>query len=1286
MSLKNKASHILVLLCISNAIWAQKTKESYPENKETKEVTDTYNTWSLGLGLSSLKTYGDLTSFYDPHTNLGGYIYVDKMFNPIIGMEFKIDYSKLGAAGKQFSGNIAIKDINETIYGGQTLTMEGYKYGFELDAIINLTNLWKLNSKHWSWYFMGGVGAQYYKSELYDEADNLLLSYGNNELHSSFNLSASLGVKYRINKRFDIEFRPNINLVLEDNFDAALSSKRSYETFLTSHLGVVYKFGKEKRNAIWANNEDLGVDKFEVVDTDDDGVIDEVDKDPETPREAQVYGNGVAVDTDMDGIPDYKDRCPLLKGIEENKGCPEDKDGDGVFDYDDACPEIKGDAGSLGCPVKKTSDDITNRIFLLAKSIYFKTNSDQITTDSYSILNEIANIMLQYPNTQFMIDGHSDNTGTPSYNLYLSKKRAASVQKYLSNKAVREERLYAEGYGIENPTHTNNTSEGREKNRRVEINYIQPDSEKGLEIYEEGINTTESLTVIQPNLAGDLSDSDLDGVADLLDQELNTPVGALVYGNGVAIDTDKDGIQDYKDDCPMLYGSSEKNGCPETIAVLMNNGESISIKDSDGDGVVDALDVEKDTYEGSKVYGDGSAIDTDNDGIIDLFDKCPLESGTTENKGCPERATEELKNNISITDTDGDGVMDLLDADNNTPLGAKVYGNGIAIDTDNDGIIDLNDNCPLKQGTKEKNGCPQNIEIANTSGQIGSNDSDGDGVVDALDQEPNTPFDARVYGNGVSVDTDGDNIPDYLDNCPLKYGSKEKEGCPSFSPESDGDSDGDGVPNKYDKEPATPFGVKVYGNGVAMDIDSDGTPDHKDACPLKPGESSKGGCPEITDNDTGATIQLTDSDKDGVIDQFDVEANTPSGAKVYGNGMSVDSDNDGIADHSDNCPNESGTEALSGCAPAKKVSIDANVGLSASNKTNSISMIDSDNDGVMDQFDKDPNSPEGALVYGNGIPIDSDRDGLPDYKDKCPLVSGPVEQEGCPTAKEEFDWNDSDGDGVVNQFDKEANTPGDARVYGNGVAVDSDYDNVPDYRDECPFKSGSVENKGCPKIVGAIQNNNNVDTDEDGILDLYDKEPNTPYGVKVYSNGVSLDSDKDNVPDHKDRCPLIKGLPENEGCPKTEDLDGDGVSDNNDLCPNEYGTVANNGCPDKNFDKSVFLRIEASAQKIYFERTKNTLTTKTTEALDEILIIMEEFTATKFEIAAHTDNKHNEKYSLFLSKRRANAIMKYLVDGGINEDRLSSEGYGDTQPKYSNTASLATSELNNRVEFNYKTE
>jgi len=1358
MTLKHKALQIIIFLFVSSGVFGQKVGNISQKKDSTSVFSKKHNTWALGLGLNNLIMHGDFRSLgtgdQGNYWNFGSYLYIDKMFNPVLGVEFKIDYSKLGGASQYFSNGYKIKYLEDSSYEGLDLILEGYKYGFEVDGIINLTNLWKLNSNKWSLSFMAGMGYHRYTSKLLSANDAIIdgiptpagsiilnfennLGRDNNDHASSIFLNTSLSLKRRLGKHFDIELRPTLNLNNEDHFDAAISDKQIYETFFTTHLGIVYKFGSKDKYAIWVNDEDI-VDesKFEIVDTDDDGVMDELDKEPETPKEAEVYGSGIAIDTDKDGIPDYKDRCHLIPGTEANEGCPEDKDGDGIFDIDDVCPEIRGTIEYLGCPKDDTSDDVTKRIFLLSKSIYFKTDSDIIKGDSYSILNEIANIMLEYPKTQFKIDGHTDDRAPAYYNMNLSERRATSVLSYLTNKGVNTYRLYSEGFGEENPTHSNNTEQGRKFNRRVEINFIQPDSEQGAEIYTEGTDITESVNIIQPQTAGMMKDSDGDGVADLFDKELNTPKGALVYGNGVSLDTDKDGIPDYSDDCPLLFGIKGKNGCPAILEGVTSNGDNVTITDTDGDGVIDVLDAEKNTPKGAKVYGNGIAIDTDNDGIIDLNDKCPLQPGATASNGCPDTNNKNTntKATLTISDKDGDGVIDELDIENDTPAGSKVYGNGVAIDTDNDGVIDLIDNCPLKVGKADNNGCPLKTELTAT-GSVSMDDADGDGVIDSLDQEPNTPLEAKVYGNGVAVDTDGDGVADYKDNCPLKYGAADKQGCPHSE-----DTDGDGVVNEYDKEPNTPFGVKVYGNGVSMDTDSDGTPDHKDACPLKPGENSNGGCPKVIEEDATGNVSLIDSDGDGVVDQFDDEPNTPSNAKVYGNGVSMDTDNDGVPDYKDACPLKAGTIEKEGCPEIIEEDATGNVSLIDSDgdgvvdqfdaepntpsnakvhgngvsidtdydgipdhsdkcpikpgtkendgcpteedENTQLQLLDTDNDGVIDLFDRDPNTPEGALVYGNGIPIDSDRDGLPDYKDKCPLKAGPVEKEGCPEEERQFDWEDTDGDGVVNEFDKEPNTPTNAKVYGNGVSLDSDYDDVPDHSDECPFKAGPVENKGCPKIEGAIDANVK-DTDKDGVIDLYDKEPNTPFGVKVYSNGVSIDSDKDKVPDYKDRCPLVKGLVENEGCPIGEDLDGDGILDSEDLCPDVKGTAANNGCPDKNFDKSVSLKVEALARKIIFERTKNTLTNETNEILDEVLKIMKDYPATQYQIAAHTDNKHNEKYSLFLSKRRANAIMKYLIDGGIDEDRLTAEGYGDTSPKYPNSGDLATSELNNRIEFNF---
>ena len=140
------------------------------------------------------------------------------------------------------------------------------------------------------------------------------------------------------------------------------------------------------------------------------------------------------------------------------------------------------------------------------------------------------------------------------------------------------------------------------------------------------------------------------------------------------------------------------------------------------------------------------------------------------------------------------------------------------------------------------------------------------------------------------------------------------------------DSDRDGVPDRVDKCPDTPFGVTVDKNGCPVDSDGDGIPDYLDDCPHEAGLSSLGGCPD-TDGDGIAdkydecpeepgTKELKgcpDTDGDGVIDKNDLCPDTPSGVIVDENGCPVDSDGDGIPDYLDDCPHEAGPKENNGC-------------------------------------------------------------------------------------------------------------------------------------------------------------------------------------------------------------------------------------------------------------------------------------------------------------------------------------------------------------------------------------
>jgi outer membrane protein OmpA-like peptidoglycan-associated protein len=113
------------------------------------------------------------------------------------------------------------------------------------------------------------------------------------------------------------------------------------------------------------------------------------------------------------------------------------------------------------------------------RSIYFETNSAALSPDSRAVVEEIGGFMRAYENTVVDIDGNSDSTGSRELNLSLSKQRADTVKNYLMTKyGYPAERMRTAGNGPDKPIETNETPEGREKNRRTDIKvYPNPASQ-----------------------------------------------------------------------------------------------------------------------------------------------------------------------------------------------------------------------------------------------------------------------------------------------------------------------------------------------------------------------------------------------------------------------------------------------------------------------------------------------------------------------------------------------------------------------------------------------------------------------------------------------------------------------------------------------------------------------------------------------------------------------------------------------------------------------------------------
>ena len=203
------------------------------------------------------------------------------------------------------------------------------------------------------------------------------------------------------------------------------------------------------------------------ADTDGDGIYDANDKCPN--HIGNEENGGCPIDSDNDGVFDSNDKCPELAGIKDNAGCPADADGDGVYDINDKCPDLFGDAEKNGCPEAKLSEAERALLASAMKSVEFKTGSADLKSSSTAVLNKVATLMKKYPNYKLDINGHTDNVGDPAKNLGLSKSRAQSCVAYLQSIGIPKQRISFKGYGSKQPIDSNDTADGRARNRRVEF-------------------------------------------------------------------------------------------------------------------------------------------------------------------------------------------------------------------------------------------------------------------------------------------------------------------------------------------------------------------------------------------------------------------------------------------------------------------------------------------------------------------------------------------------------------------------------------------------------------------------------------------------------------------------------------------------------------------------------------------------------------------------------------------------------------------------------------------------
>ncbi|SHE62593.1 OmpA family protein [Chryseobacterium sp. OV279] len=396
-----------------------------------------FNDWSISAGAGvPLIQSADMTSIKNGNgKNLFGYsayVSIDKAITHAFGLKLQYD------RGETRQGFFNTKDAapDATSIAGRT----------QYDAIsllgdINFSNLLRRVDNHspyrWALHGYAGIGTIAYKAYQKDiNGQRLATEIKPFKLGSLF-MQAGAGLKYKINRRIDLEGRLMYVVTGDDEFDGggdkySTINKREEQVsdnFFNATLGISLKLGKHESHLMWHDplqeiyykldvlaNKNQDIEVCKKGDADNDGVCDDWDRQLDTPAGARVDGAGVALDTDLDGVIDLYDKCVTVPGPVENNGCPTTPTG----------------------PVVETETKL--------EGIEFDLNSDRILPSNTPILNNAVNY-INSSTGSYSVIGATDTRGTDAYNQKLSERRANNVKNYLIKNGVQNGKINAVGKG-----------------------------------------------------------------------------------------------------------------------------------------------------------------------------------------------------------------------------------------------------------------------------------------------------------------------------------------------------------------------------------------------------------------------------------------------------------------------------------------------------------------------------------------------------------------------------------------------------------------------------------------------------------------------------------------------------------------------------------------------------------------------------------------------------------------------------------------------------------------------
>ena len=352
-----------------------------------------------------------------------------------------------------------------------------------------------IKSRKFAFYTKIGVGLIRTSSQIYNVKDdkpitnnNYLRGYTNKFTEVVFPLG--VGMKFKVSKAFDIGIEGTFTFTNSDKLDALQFqsrvdgnrtvnslSKINRDAYAYVNVNFAYKFGRigsQKEHVEWVNPLAFimaNVPKPKEVnlkDTDGDGVLDILDKEPTTEAGLAVDAHGVTLDSDKDGCPDTKDAEPF-----SSPAFP-------IVDCKNVLPEaVTTTETPKGVPyddeaVTKKIQKVEDNIWKLT-SIYYDVNKANITPSSSEELRKIGVLMSTNPDMKVNVKGNTDVRGSSEFNQKLSENRVNAAIKFLKdNYSITEDRFIKLPMGKSDPLIKDATNENQhQSNRRVDFSPVR---------------------------------------------------------------------------------------------------------------------------------------------------------------------------------------------------------------------------------------------------------------------------------------------------------------------------------------------------------------------------------------------------------------------------------------------------------------------------------------------------------------------------------------------------------------------------------------------------------------------------------------------------------------------------------------------------------------------------------------------------------------------------------------------------------------------------------------------